>query len=78
MLPECDLVRSAEHWHEKSGKSHFRAEDVIVGAFVMLRRIAVSNLFLAHPLVLIVDSDRPKQKIYSMPAGMSGSTIMRT
>lgn len=78
MLPECDLVRSAEHWHEKTGKSRFRAEDVIVSAFVMLRRIAVSDLFHAFPSVLIGDPDRLKRKIYFMPAGMSGSTIMRT
>jgi len=47
MLPECDLVRSVEHWHEKSGINRIRAEDVIVSALVVLRRIAVRTVFLA-------------------------------
>jgi len=41
MLPECELIRNAEHWHEKNGSGAVRPEDVIVAAFVSLRRIAV-------------------------------------
>jgi hypothetical protein len=78
MLPECDLVRSAEHWHEKIGTSRIRAEDVIVAAFVMLRRIAVRAMLLAPRSVLIVVHFRRKLKIYFMRADMSGSTTMRT
>jgi hypothetical protein len=40
MLPEDDLVRHSSTWHEEGGSS-IRAEDVIVAAFVQLRRIAV-------------------------------------
>jgi hypothetical protein len=78
MLPECDLVRSAEHWHEKNGASRIRAEDVIVAAFVMLRRIAVRAMFFAHSFGLIVASHRRKLKISFMRADMSGCTTMRT
>ncbi len=41
MLPECEFIRNAEHWHEKNGSGAIRPEDVIVAAFVSLRRIAV-------------------------------------
>ena len=40
MLPEDDLVRNAKTWHDRGG-SVIRPEDVIVAAFVTLRRIAV-------------------------------------
>ena len=40
MLPEDDLVRNSATWHEGGGTS-IRPEDVIVAAFVSLRRIAV-------------------------------------
>lgn len=40
MLPEDDLVRNSTTWHEGGG-SGIRPEDVIVAAFVSLRRIAV-------------------------------------
>ncbi|THH20938.1 hypothetical protein EW146_g495 [Bondarzewia mesenterica] len=39
MLPECDLVRHSSTWHEEGGMP-MRPEDVIVAAFVQLRRIA--------------------------------------
>lgn len=39
MLPEDDLVRNAKTWHDRGGA--IRPEDVIVAAFVTLRRIAV-------------------------------------
>ncbi|OCH95228.1 hypothetical protein OBBRIDRAFT_721011 [Obba rivulosa] len=39
MLPECELVRSAETWHEDGGMP-MRQEDVIVAAFTHLRRFA--------------------------------------
>lgn len=40
MLPEDDLIRNSTTWHEEGGGS-IRPEDVIVAAFVQLRRIAV-------------------------------------
>lgn len=40
MLPEDDLIKSAMVWHEGSGTA-MRPEDVIIAAFVALRRIAV-------------------------------------
>lgn len=76
MLPECDLVRSAEHWHERGGSGRIRAEDVIVAAFVVLRRIAVRAHF-AHPSVLNLVSCRLKMKTYFMRAD-TGPTTMRT
>ncbi|KAL6309215.1 fungal-specific transcription factor domain-containing protein [Sparassis latifolia] len=39
MLPECNLVKHAGTWHEEGG-SQIRPEDVILAAFVHLRRIA--------------------------------------
>lgn len=39
MLPECELVRHSTTWHEEGG-TPIRPEDVIVAAFVQLRRIA--------------------------------------
>jgi hypothetical protein len=39
MLPDDDLIRHSSTWHEEGG--NVRAEDVIVVAFVQLRRIAV-------------------------------------
>lgn len=38
MLPEDDLVKNSHLWHENK---FIRPEDVIVAAFVQLRRIAV-------------------------------------
>lgn len=43
MLPEDDLVRNSLGWHETSGNA-IRPEDVVIAAFVSLRRIAVSVL----------------------------------
>jgi hypothetical protein len=37
-----DLVRHSANWHEEGG-TPLRPEDVIVAAFVQLRRIAVSH-----------------------------------
>ncbi|KAF8633741.1 hypothetical protein AX17_004397 [Amanita inopinata Kibby_2008] len=42
MLPEDDLVRNANTWHKEGGSS-IRPEDVIVAAFVELRRIAAET-----------------------------------
>lgn len=44
MLPEDDFVRNANSWHKEGGP--IRPEDVIVAAFVELRRIAVSKQFI--------------------------------
>lgn len=38
MLPECELVRHSTVWHEEGG-SPIRPEDVILAAFVQLRKI---------------------------------------
>jgi hypothetical protein len=43
MLPDDELTKSAGTWHDHR---FMRSEDVIVAAFVQLRRIAVSTLFL--------------------------------
>ncbi|KAG9124657.1 hypothetical protein FRC07_010735 [Ceratobasidium sp. 392] len=47
MLPECDLVRHSLSWHEDN---FIRPEDVIVCAFVQLRRIAAetTDVFYLH------------------------------
>lgn len=41
MLPEDDFIRNANSWHKGGGS--IRPEDVIVAAFVELRRVAVSE-----------------------------------
>ncbi|CAE6521010.1 unnamed protein product [Rhizoctonia solani] len=47
MLPECDLVRHSLNWHEDN---FIRPEDVIICAFVQLRRIAAetTDVFYLH------------------------------
>ncbi|KAA1479725.1 hypothetical protein DENSPDRAFT_846342 [Dentipellis sp. KUC8613] len=49
MLPEDDLVRHSTTWHEE-GSSPIRPEDVIVAAFVQLRRLAAepTDVFYLH------------------------------
>jgi hypothetical protein len=49
MLPEDDLVRHSNTWHEEGGNS-IHPEDVIVAAFVQLRRIAgeTTDVFYLH------------------------------
>lgn len=49
MLPEDDLVRNSLTWHEEGGEP-IRPEDVIVAAFVQLRRIAAetTDVFYLH------------------------------
>lgn len=42
MLPEDDLIKHSNTWHIGSGGKNVRPEDVIIAAFVSLRRIAVS------------------------------------
>jgi hypothetical protein len=42
MLPEDELVRNSVTWHEEGGNA-IRPEDVILGAFVNLRRIAAET-----------------------------------
>ncbi|KAI0062206.1 hypothetical protein BV25DRAFT_1804251 [Artomyces pyxidatus] len=50
MLPEDDLVRHSNTWHEENGSMPIRPEDVIVAAFVNLRRIAAetTDVFYMH------------------------------
>ena len=65
MLPEDDLVRNARNWHDRGG-SAIRPEDVIVAAFVMLRRIAVCYWHQSqHSQALIMN--RLRQQTYSTP-----------
>lgn len=40
-LAQDDFIRHADTWHERGG-SPTRCEDVVVAAFIQLRRIAVS------------------------------------
>lgn len=51
MLPEDDVVRNAMTWHRAGGPS-VRPEDVILAAFVALRRIAASILSIDSSLYL--------------------------
>lgn len=53
MLPEDDLVRHSTTWHEEGG-STMRPEDIIVAAFVALRRIAVFTFLLSPTLCSFV------------------------
>jgi hypothetical protein len=48
MLPECELVKHSVTWHDDSG-SPIRPEDVILAAFVQLRRIASETTELLQP-----------------------------
>ncbi|KAI0693888.1 fungal-specific transcription factor domain-containing protein, partial [Cytidiella melzeri] len=48
MLPECELVRHSTTWHDEGG-SPIRPEDVIIAAFVQLRRIASETTELLQP-----------------------------
>jgi hypothetical protein len=49
MLPEDDMVRHSATWHEEGG-TPLRPEDVVVAAFVQLRRIAAetTDVFYLH------------------------------
>ena len=51
MLPEDELVRRAGSWHQTSGGA-VRPEDVVIAAFVSLRRIAVRFFFFSFVLNL--------------------------
>jgi hypothetical protein len=61
-----DLVRHSANWHEEGG-TPLRPEDVILAAFVQLRRIAVSDN-ARHSAYRNPDffRDRPKQPMYSI------------
>jgi hypothetical protein len=63
MLPEDELVRNAKTWHERGG-SAIRPEDVIVAAFVTLRRIAVCCWHQSQDWQGLI-INRPRQQIYS-------------
>lgn len=64
MLPEDDLVRNSVTWHQ----DYFvQSEDVIVAAFVQLRRIAVSLLSsLSFQVPLSEPFCRPKRRMFSI------------
>ena len=47
MLPEDEIVQHSNSWHEDGGAGTIRPEDVILAAFVQLRRIAVSYVLLS-------------------------------
>jgi len=75
MLPVDDLVKNAGTWHERGGGA-VRPEDVILAAFVSLRRIAVRQLLPVSKISLTLS--RPKQPILSRPAGALQATTMLT
>ncbi|KAF9228050.1 hypothetical protein BS17DRAFT_813931 [Gyrodon lividus] len=54
MLPEDDFIRHADTWHERGG-SPMRCEDVIVAAFIQLRRIAAETTDMLHTNRSLVD-----------------------
>ncbi|KAF8835436.1 hypothetical protein BDN67DRAFT_913026 [Paxillus ammoniavirescens] len=54
MLPEDDFIRHADTWHERGG-SPIRCEDVIVAAFIQLRRIAAETTDMLHTNRSLVD-----------------------
>jgi hypothetical protein len=57
LLGQDEIVRHSPTWHECGGKT-IRPEDVIVAAFVQLRRIAVRLLTLfLRPLTYSTSSD---------------------
>jgi len=69
MLPEDELVRRAGTWHQASG-GPVRPEDVIIAAFVSLRRIAVRfflSSYFYFSLTLTLPHNRLKQLTFSMP-----------
>ncbi|EDR14936.1 uncharacterized protein LACBIDRAFT_230018 [Laccaria bicolor S238N-H82] len=43
MLPEDDLIKHSNTWHMGNGGKNIRPEDVIIAAFVSLRRIAAET-----------------------------------
>ncbi|KAH7889823.1 fungal-specific transcription factor domain-containing protein, partial [Phlebopus sp. FC_14] len=54
MLPEDDFIRHADTWHERGG-SPIRCEDVVVAAFIQLRRIAAETTDMLHTNRSLVD-----------------------
>jgi len=54
MLPEDDFIRHADTWHERGG-SPTRCEDVVVAAFIQLRRIAAETTDMLHTNRSLVD-----------------------
>lgn len=77
MLPEDDLIRHAMSWHEASGTT-IRPEDVIIAAFVALRRIAVSfsPFYLCTPFVLTCQ--RRRRRTFSILLEVVSTTPTRT
>ena len=51
MLPEDELIRNSVTWHKRGG-GVVRPEDVVIAAFVSLRRIAVRLYFRRHDLCI--------------------------
>ena len=49
MLPEDELIRHSITWHKRGG-GLVRPEDVVIAAFVSLRRITVCLSFRQHDL----------------------------
>ncbi|KAG9318356.1 hypothetical protein JVU11DRAFT_446 [Chiua virens] len=54
MLPEDDFIRHADTWHERGGPV-IRCEDVVVAAFIQLRRIAAETTDMLHTNRSLVD-----------------------
>ncbi|EIM82597.1 uncharacterized protein STEHIDRAFT_64714 [Stereum hirsutum FP-91666 SS1] len=68
MLPECNLVRNSANWHEEGGP-HIRPEDVILAAFVQLRRIAAETTD-----ILFINKGNPNIR----HADFDGDVLLRT
>ncbi|KIJ69549.1 hypothetical protein HYDPIDRAFT_172916 [Hydnomerulius pinastri MD-312] len=54
MLPEDDFIRHSDTWHDR-GASPVRCEDVVVSAFIQLRRIAAETTDMLHTNRSLVD-----------------------
>jgi len=83
MLPEDELVRRAATWHQASG-GPVRPEDVVIAAFVSLRRIAVkfflSSFFILFYIYFLLTLIMPTQQaettdIFNASKGSSNSDI---
>jgi hypothetical protein len=77
MLPEDDLVRNSTTWHEGGGSS-IRPEDVIVAAFVSLRRIAVSSSVSLFNDTYVPTIVRLRQRMFSVRPRVSALVYIMT
>ena len=74
MLPEDELVRRAGSWHQTSGGA-VRPEDVVIAAFVSLRRIAVRFFFSVLFSISHLRCKAETTDIFNASKGSSNSDI---